>query len=248
MELLREIVHCPNVEICRTNSQQSHPCAAIVGLQMSKSKEDYQVPELWSGHLEQARILFLSSNPSISETEEYPRGDWLDNKIEDYFVNRFGGGKKEWIKDGIHGLQRDGSYGKATRFWVAVRKHASDLLEKDIRSVRPGLDYALTEVVHCKSLEEEGVRQAFKECAKRYLRRVLELSGARVIVVLGSTIREVVRDELGITQDASMQGPMKIGDIERYLAFLPHPNAHGYRSFERCMPEQLPQLQVALRQ
>ncbi len=164
MELLREIVQCVNVGICRTNPQQIHPCAAIVGLQMSKSKEDYQVPEPWSGRLEQARILFLSSNPSISETEEYPRGDWPDSKIEDYFVNRFGGGKKEWIKDGIHGLQRDGSYGKATRFWVAVRKHASDLLEKDIRSVRPGVDYALSEVVHCKSREEEGVKEALKEC------------------------------------------------------------------------------------
>ena len=43
-----------------------------------------------------------------------------------------------------------------------------------------GLDYALTEVVRCKSRQERGVPEALGTCSSRYLARTLELSAARV--------------------------------------------------------------------
>jgi hypothetical protein len=40
-----------------------------------------------------------------------------------------------------------------------VRQRAIELLQRD---VRPGVDYALTEIVHCKSKSENGVAEAKK--------------------------------------------------------------------------------------
>jgi hypothetical protein len=56
----------------------------------------------------------------------------------------------------------------AVRFWSAVKQRAKELLPEE--SVRPGLDYALTEVVRCKSREEVGVAEAAAVCSNRYLR------------------------------------------------------------------------------
>ena len=56
-------------------------------------RSQLQVPEPWSGNLEHAPILFLSSNPSISTAELYPRWEWPDEEIADFFGRRFGGGQ-----------------------------------------------------------------------------------------------------------------------------------------------------------
>lgn len=246
MKLLRKIIRCPNVEICLASSRQNHPCAKIVTSQHSKSFTEHQVPEPWSGHLHHAPILFVSSNPSISKTEQYPRGSWSERETEKFFARRFDDG---WIRDGTQGRKTNGSYGRKTPFWSAVRSHAIKLLEIDAEDIRPGKHYALTEVVHCKSRKEKiGVKEAVKECAPRYLRKTLKESGARVIVVLGAIARNAVKREFGIPKNENVYGPIKIGRHERYIVFLPHPNARGYRSFERCMPEQLQKLQAALRQ
>lgn len=45
---------------------------------------EYKVPEPWSGRIEQVPILFLSSNPSISSVEDYPRWSWSDGAIDDF--------------------------------------------------------------------------------------------------------------------------------------------------------------------
>jgi hypothetical protein len=56
-------------------------------------RSQLQVPEPWSGELEHALILILSSNPSISTAEIYPRWEWPDEEIADFFGRRFGGGR-----------------------------------------------------------------------------------------------------------------------------------------------------------
>ena len=43
----------------------------------------------------------------------------------------------------------------------------------------------LSEVVHCKSISEQGVWSALEPCAQLYIQRVLGAAGAPVIVVLG---------------------------------------------------------------
>lgn len=75
----------------------------------------------------------------------------------------------------------NGSRGKSVSFWSQVRNRARELLERDVDE---GVDYALTEVVHCKSRSETDIEEALTRCAKRYLRQVVELSGAKVIIIL----------------------------------------------------------------
>jgi hypothetical protein len=74
MSLLREITRCPHIQSCYTSSQSNHPCQKIISSQKehAQSLDTFQVPETWSGNIEQAPILFLSSNPSIDENEEIP--------------------------------------------------------------------------------------------------------------------------------------------------------------------------------
>lgn len=233
MKLLHEIARCPNVRYCLENPSSEHPCAKIVMSQSSKALADHQVPEPWSGHIGEAPLLFLSSNPSISDTEDFPRWSWSDEQVENFFENRFGGGHKVWTKDGRYGLQLDGTYDRAVNFWSSVRQRAIELYERD---VQPGIDYALTEVVHCKSRSEIGVKEALKECANLYLRRVVEISEAKVIIALGDRAKDTVVQEFGIPESASVHGPMNIGGRERLITFLPHPNAWSVRTFAKLLP------------
>lgn len=243
MDLLHEITRCPNIQQWFASPQSSNPCAKIISVQHSRSLNDHQVPEPWSGDLEHAPILFLSSNPSFDEEKGVTLWSWPDEWIEDFFVNRFGGGRKQWIEDGIRRFMLDGSP-KVVRFWVEVRQRAIELLGKE---VRPGIDYALTEVVHCPSRSEAGVPEALDECARRYLHRVVELSGAKVIVVLGSKIKGTVKREFSFSEGEIVFGPTLIGKHRRYFVFLPHPNAHSYRSFEKCIDgKKLQELRVFL--
>ena len=159
MELLHEITRCPLIQVWFTSPQSPNPCAKVIAFQHlihPESLDQHQVPEPWSGNIQQAPILFLSSNPSIDGKEEYPLWSCPDQRIDDFFVNRFGGGRKQWIEDGIRSLRRDGSRVRV-HYWIEVRQRARELLERD---VLPGSDYALTEVVHCKSLNEAGVLEA----------------------------------------------------------------------------------------
>lgn len=232
--LLKEIAHCPHVQFCIQNPSVEHPCREIVLSQSSSVLNEYQVPEPWSGRIEQALILFLSSNPSINSIEDYPRWSWSEDAIEDYFNNRFSGGRKAWIINGTKALQQNGAYSNSVRFWAAVRQRAIELLQ---RTVTPGIDYAITEIVHCKSRNEIGVIQAQKQCVSNYLRRVLEISSARVIVVLGKQAKEAMQNEFKIPINLALFGPIAIGDREKLITFLPHPNARSIRSFVKCLKD-----------
>ena len=180
-KLLLEIGYCPEVSRVFTK-EMHHPCSKIVRGQGIKSLNDLNIPEPWSGRIETAPILFISSNPSISDVEIFPNRNWNDNGIKDYFQNRFGGGKKDWTIKGTKSLRKDGSHGRATMFWAGVKARSKELLE---REPIPGVDYALTELVHCKSRQELGVLEALDKCTSLYLEKVLTVSGAPILV--GST-------------------------------------------------------------
>lgn len=53
------------------------------------------------------------------------------------------------------------------------------------RRTIPGIDFALTEVVHCKSVHEIGVADAAPVCEQFLVRDVLCASPAKVVVCLG---------------------------------------------------------------
>lgn len=233
--LLLEIARCPNVAICLTRAGTDHPCSTIVRSQWAIGITDHQVPKPWSGHIESAPILFVSSNPSIRPDEDYPGSVWSDGEIVDYFSNRYGGGRKNWTKNGKQSLLKDGTYATNTsHFRAEVAARAGELLG---RKARPGIDYVLTEVVHCKSKAETGVKEARDECVARYLKRVLECAAAKVIVVLGPHAAKAVRTYLGILDRTTVHGPFTLGGLERLLLFMPHPSAFGPRKFARHLSE-----------
>ncbi|HLF72524.1 MAG TPA: uracil-DNA glycosylase family protein [Dehalococcoidia bacterium] len=234
--LLLEIARCPIASACLQTQDTAHPCHELVRSQGARGLSDFQVPEPWSGQIDRAKLLFISSNPGISKSdkkskqEEYPTGSWPDTHIVDFFVNRFGGGRKEWVANGTHALHEDGSRARrGTAFWKAVRARANEVLG---REAVPGLDYALTEVVRCKSVSEASlVERARIECSPRYLESTVAISVASVLVVLGDHAKRMVCTEFELEPDQIVQGPVDLGQRQRMVVFLPHPNAHKVRTF-----------------
>lgn len=218
-------------------------------------RAEHHVPEPWVGHIEHAPLLFLSSNPSVSGTRprnapppsavpfphlldagsdhpavrrglQAPRPAWG----EDELVDRFKAAFDVWMPDGIHQISGDGGLGKPVPFWRAVKGLAIELMGRD---VVPGVDYALTEVVHCKSQREVGVADAAKECIPRYLRRVLALSPAAVIVVLGNHARNGFRSEFNYPDAGIVSPPLEVEGRLRRIVFLAHPAARARTKYPR---------------
>ncbi len=138
----------------------------------------------------------------------------------------------------MYPLKETGEYSKGwVKFLAAVRKRTAELLDTNSRDVRPGIDYVITEVVHCKSRNEIGVNSAANTCVNQYLQRVIAISGAAVIVPLGAYAASHIRYEYNVPASTSLFGPIKIGSKSRFFAFLPHPNYRGKRTFADCLPQ-----------
>src|SRR5664280_1491030 len=95
--LMQEIAHCPIAEACLRDGTYAHPCQAIAASQ-GFALDHFHVPEPWSGHIGTAPLLFIGSNPSISqlaseaasiESEAYPRWHTPAEVTEFYFTRRF---------------------------------------------------------------------------------------------------------------------------------------------------------------
>jgi len=241
--LLVEIARCPVIDAwyaADPAERMTNSCTRIITYQYREfgavERAAYQAPEPWRGDVVHAPLLFLSSNPFIAPGEGF--GDWDDAAMTSFFTDSFDPDRGN-IVDGTYARNRDGSRGGYVSFWGGILGLARELMGP---SVTPGRDYALTEVVHCKSRSEIGVngpRGAIEPCGKRYLRRVVAVSGARVIVVLGSAARwsmERFFQDLGVPPDVKPQwgsvwGPIIVADRERFVVFMPHPNAHMKRTF-----------------
>lgn len=243
--LLDGITRCP--EVGTALGDPAHPCSAVVGVQTQAATADRQVPEPWNGHIAFAPILFVSSNPSISFSEEYPTGSWDEARRRDFFDGRFDEERdRPWIEGGARTRQKAGDLSGPVRFLSFVRRRASELLGSE---ARPGIDYCLTEVVHCKSRREIGVRSAVGRCADLWLDRVLRVSGARVIVVLGDIAAAAVGEhaDLNLARERRTVGPVELGGRARDLVFMPHPNARMRRTFAILDPGDLSRLRDAIR-
>ena len=160
--------------------------------------------------------IFISSNPSIGDDNE-AFGASSNDALWDSHHYAFGGGKGKFIIDGIFPAKADRGKLKRVAYWVAMRARARELIPDAV----PGQDYALTEVVHCKSKEEIGVRRAASTCWDLHSEPVLALSPAAVVIVVGQVAREFF---LGI--GAPIPGEIeerKLGGRLRLMAYLPHP-------------------------
>lgn len=241
LELLYEIADCPLV--AESHRLPDHPCRAIVASQPTNNP--FQLPEPWSGRID-APILFVGSNPSYCETEDYPTRTeyWTGVRLVSFFNRRFEDG---WVKEGVYGRISLGGYSKnATRYWASIRSRAKELLERD---PSPAIDYCMTEVVHCKSRGQQGVAAAFERCRERYLRRILEVSGAKVVVAMGDYAAKGIRSTLGLDREGAVIGPISAGTRDIHIAFIPHPAAWAAKRLARCLSaNDLARLRAVLRE
>lgn len=239
-QLLLEIARCDAVAECFSGG--SNACAKIIDTQRVDQLSEFQAPEPWMGQIEVAPVLFLASNPSIDRTELFPTDQWPDGDIESFFSHRFSDSTR-WLS-GRRALRVDGTYGRSIPFYGRVLGLAAELMD---RPPVLGADIAFTEVVHCKSEGEVGVREALASCSDRYLHRVLSVAAANIIVVLGKSARRALNEVLPeTTTPAPLLGPISLGGKERFIAYLPHPNAHMKRRFRDVMPTELPILRAAV--
>lgn len=157
--LLIKIARCPEMTRSLESPAPNHPCSTVVTAQ-GRSRADYHLPEPWSGQIETAPILFVGSNPSFNPAEHFPNAAWSNKEIERFFTTRF-----------EHSDQ-------SSHYWRTVRNIAMDILG---RPAVPGTDYALTEIVRCKSVGEQGVDEAMGACSSRYLAPTLQRACAPLV-------------------------------------------------------------------
>jgi uracil-DNA glycosylase len=245
-DLLVQIATCRIAKEELETSGKHQQCSKIIHVQGAASWLDFQVPEPWSGHLSSAPLLFLSSNPSISLTEKYPKGNWSATELGSYFENRFDG---YWVKNGNRALQVSClEYGDAVGYWSNVRNRAKELFGRDPVA---GQDYVLSEIVHCKSIGESGVRQAIRCCGGRYLAPMLRIARARLIVLVGKKTLEMWNElqDAKLRPEEKREGtpPIDIEGQTRVLLYMPHP-AGGERGPKRFVDRMSETRLAALKQ
>jgi hypothetical protein len=211
--LLLEIARCPNVRRCFDSPALAHPCSTVVAAQ-GLAPDDLHVPEPWNGQLETAPILFVSWNPSWNPSERFATRVWTDEAILEFFRTRFD-----------HSDQN-------SQTWREMPRIAEHLLG---RPARAGVDYAVTDVVRCKSWNGKGATAALAECTGRYLRRTLDASGARVVVGLGRDARRTLASHFGVDEALGAYGPITSGGRERMIVLL---GAPGSAQARRLTPEE----------
>ena len=205
--LLLAVTRCSDVEEAVRN--RAHPCAGVVGVQDGEGRK---VPEPWAGHIETAPMLFIGSNPSIGEGDGDPTSSWTRADTVSYFEDRF---------DRDSGWVSSCEFNRV-RFWCSVRARAREILG---RQAVAGEDFVLTEVVHCKSRREQGVADAARYCAGKWLSRVVAESVATIVVLLGRHAERCCAELWPIETSRRVQFDVPVAGRARAVVVLPHPNA-----------------------
>ncbi len=234
--LASDIVRCPVVGECLAPGGEKLPCHRVVTWQGQAAGGLRYVPEPWSGHLDRAPILFVSSNPG-ADVEGAPISDasytsaWETQEIVSCCDDAFERWRKPGIIDGIYLSDKFGNRGaKPIRYWLWARARARELLQ---RQPVPGVDYAMTEVVHCGTQHEAGVTDAFATCADRYFERTLRATPAAVVVCVGGWAKAGFKRTFNIGIPEHIWGPGDVGGHVRLILAVPHPGAFGSpKSFE----------------
>jgi hypothetical protein len=181
-------------------------------------------PEPWVGHLERAVILFIGPNPGSAPIGDPPAPSFANYGADETTIRRvtadaFDAGHAPRFVDGSHWKRGDGTV-KYEPHYGFIYRRACELLENP----RPGIDYAITDVVKCGSFKQAGMTEAaIHKCTGLYLNDVLGLSPAKVFVTLGAIARKTLMARFGLT-GPPMTGPTMIQGRNRYVIFLPHPS------------------------
>lgn len=207
-QLINQIARCSEVIEAKINTD--HPCNKIVCSQ-NENEHDFQLPEPWNGDISNAKILFISSNPSIDPKanqdghESYPTEKYSNENLPEIFRTRFD--------------KYTHFNGNKQKYWFYANKCVGWILGAESRGVNLLRDHAaLTEVVHCKSESEFGVKECCCLCANNWLDKVLAEFNGDYIVVVGNIAK------------ACMYGRQ----IEnKKIAFIPSHQARGYTDDRR---------------
>lgn len=238
---LLAVAHCPVVAEVLQDQAPGHQCERVVLSQWDgRTPEErlahwqrfHQLPTPWVGVLETAPLLFVSSNPRLGGTllpdlDTAPsKTHWTTFETEDdEVVERFEGTFARHRADAQ--LARAAS---AQRYWSSIRQRAQELFDEP---VVPGDHYALTEVARCPSVTETlgDVASAARFCVPMWLRKTLELSGARVIVGVGEHARRGLPKVLPeLNADGGVQ-QVTLGERQVLVTFLPGPGAPKKKKF-----------------
>ena len=270
--LAGQIASCPSVQDALKNSE--HPCRKVVHEQSKiiSLEINRQRPEPWMGGIGTAKLLFISSNPSINEDpfplgEVFPTFEWSEQDSADFFVDRCNPDKVpvsiSFNKSGEHNfltLCHDGEYRSGISnpkrpqpTWKNTHDRAKELLGE---IAHPHFNYAITEIVHCKSKDAKGVEEASKFCTDNWMDAVFKLSPATVVILLGSKVRDFyaipilgVPSDFGqwagyesLTQEERALRDIfveKIGGKDRIFVFNWHPTFAGLRIYKKVYGETL---------
>ena len=143
LRLLKEIASCPNVAAARVNA--TDPCHQVV-LSAEPGRGQVAIPAPWNGSLVTAKLLFLSSNPSFDPNEHYPTQSWPSGDVNDFFVNRFSGGKARYVNTRLRVRLITGAYASsAPNTWTEIQKRTCQAYGRS--SIQMGRDSAISEVV-----------------------------------------------------------------------------------------------------
>lgn len=203
-QLITQIARCAEVEKAKTDL--NHPCNKIV---CSQSNDDFQLPEPYNGDISKAKILFVSSNPNMDRDEHYPISEWNDSEITDFFVNRFENTPKK----------------QYSSYWKSIFKWANWIMP-EIPKDEIHKYIAVTEVVHCKSKSEYGVKECLEHCVDTWLKQVFTLFNGKYIVLVGKHAQQccdrikTIADNKIIIQTSHPQRPVKgLTDMVRRRTF-----------------------------
>ncbi|MDA8332688.1 MAG: hypothetical protein M0027_16075 [Candidatus Dormibacteraeota bacterium] len=247
--LALEIVRCPVLEQCIADGGHALPCHRVAAGPGGPHAVGW-FPEPWVGHLTQAPLLFVSSNPGgggppISDPDELCVAS-ADDDLLDWADGAFDVGQKQGVADGAYLVDAHGRRRTWVHYWGWVLRCAREILPEP---VIPGRGYALTEVVHCGGPGQQGVWEALETCTSRYLNRVLSASPARVLIVVGAIARYAFEQHLGQGAQDHLLGPLPVAGRRRILVLVPHPNSRGgnVALSRHLSEEQLELLRGALR-
>ena len=218
-EVFDSIAYCKNVALCQ-HGDESHRCAKIVRSQHVPDN-DFQLPEPWRGQIDRASILFIGSNPSIGD-DRYALQSSFETQVWESQHLAFGGGSRPYVIDGIRTTKANGTPDRAVRYWSSIRARARELIPGAV----PGEDYAISEIVHCKSKGEEGVAEAAETCYGMHMSAVFSVAAAKVVIALGKFAKEQL---IGAVPAPSVPWQLELGGRQRTVLVLPHPNARGVR-------------------
>ena len=256
-ELALSVAKCDEVAAANDpHFGEKHPCHKIVRSQ-DRHPGPFQVPEAWAGNLAQAQVVFLSSNPAISAgdptaklpakrfAEKYPTTEWPDAEIANFMINRFSP-EHVWVSHRRHRKVDEAQlaggpvWGSKERYWGWIEKQTNALLGSEV----PWFEGAvMTEVVHCKSGNEQGVHEAAALCSTKHMGRILEATPAKLLVVVGgkaaSALRAAYPSDLedkplfgkhganGLPDPQQNIFELQIGGQRRLVCFIKHPSAFG---------------------